>query len=125
ERPGFTPDSPSSFGPTPLTSGRGVSCTLSLIGSAPARDLFGVVGKSALRGDEFSAFATGVANRPAPGAFQIVGVCALGHAEIHEEGANGVGTDEQIALGKTLILIVLIWVHRETPASFRDNKQIF
>jgi len=86
------------------------------VASRTARDLFGVTGEPALRGDEFSAFTAGVSDRPATGAFQVVWVSSLGHAEIHEEGANGVGADEQIAAGKTLIpfiVLKLIRVHRK------------
>jgi hypothetical protein len=83
------------------------------------RDLFGVPSESALRGNELAAFAAGVSNRPASGAFQVVRVCALGHAEVHQKGTNSVRTEEQIAARKA---VVLIWVHRETPVIFRDEK---
>ena len=67
-----------------------------------------MVDEPALAGDDFSAVAAGVADRPAAGAFQVIGISGFsGHAEFNEEGADGGGADEQIAGGQTLCRLVV------------------
>src|SRR5215831_525545 len=112
-----------SRGPTLPTSGLGFSCTLSLIGSAPARDLFGVAGESAFRGNEASTVTSGLADRPAPRAPQVVDVRILGHAEKHEVREDRVRADEQIASEALVRFIVLklILVHRENSGELSQR----
>src|SRR5262249_23421650 len=96
-------------------------------GSRTARDLFGLTDEPALLGDELPAFAAGIADRPAPCAFEVIRVNILVHSEVNEESTYSAGTDEQIAAGQTLIHFIvskLIRVHRENSNELRDEERI-
>src|SRR5262249_44887045 len=66
-------------------------------GSRAARNFFSVTDKAAFGGDELAAAVdagTGIPDRPATGASQIIGIDARRHAEINEKSADCVGADE-------------------------------
>src|SRR5262245_41498353 len=101
------------------------SLTRAPVASAPARDLFGVVGEPAFRGDEASTVTGGLANGPAARALQVVDVRILGHTEKHEVVENRVRADEQIA-GEArvrFIVLKLILVHRENSGEL--SRQLY
>src|SRR5262249_61465306 len=91
------------------------------ISDSASRNFLSVTREATLGGDQFSAVTGGIADRPAR-PLQVVGVDALGHAEVHKEGSDGGRADEQVA-SEALILFVFGGggVHRKTSGGFCDE----
>ena len=75
----------------------------------------------ALAGDDFSAVAAGVADRPAAGALQVIGIGVFSGMPSSTRKARIASAPTSRSPAAHLCFIVLDGIHREDSVSFRDD----